>query len=83
MISPSDVIRLVQEALRPHDPDARVEVFDKTGESNHFIVFVVSRAFAGQSVLACMRMVNDALRPAMADGRLHAAEIKTQVPETV
>ena len=76
MISVPDIIALVQAKI----PDAEVNCLDKTGMSDHFIIHVVSTAFAVGSIMDRHRMVQDALNPAMQDGRLHAAEIKTEVP---
>ena len=76
MITVPDIIALVQSKI----PDAEVNCLDKTGMSDHFIIHVVSKAFAEGSIMDRHRMVQDALNPAMQDGRLHAAEIKTEIP---
>jgi len=94
MISIPDLIGIVKAAV----PDAEVNVMDKTGMSDHFIIHVVSASFEelgimdrhrkvqdalNPAILGIMdrhRKVQDALNPAMADGRVHAAEIKTAVP---
>jgi stress-induced morphogen len=76
MISIPDLIQLVTEKY----PDAEVNVMDKTGMKDHFIIHVTSKAFEGQGVMDRHRMVMDCLNPAMQDGRLHAAEIKTATP---
>jgi stress-induced morphogen len=44
-------------------------------------VFVRSKAFAGVSPLDRHRMVEKALAPARADGRIHALQIRTALPE--
>ena len=76
MISIPDLIALVKTAV----PDAEVNVMDKTGMSDHFIIHVVSKEFEGKNVMERHRMVQSCLTEAMKDGRVHAAEIKTDVP---
>lgn len=75
MIAPSDVEALIKAEF----PDADVQVIDKTGMSDHFIIQVASARFATAGIMDRHRMVMAALQPAYADGRLHAAEIKTAV----
>lgn len=70
----------VEALLKAHFPNAHVEVFDKTGVQDHYIVFVSDESFASLNAMARHRAVNAALSPAIVDGRLHAVEIKTQVP---
>ncbi len=67
--------------LRETMPDAQVRVFDMTGTMDHLEVFVRSKAFAGVSPLDRHRMVERALAPARADGRIHALQIRTATPE--
>lgn len=67
--------------LRQTMPDAEVRVFDLTGTMDHLEVFVRTNAFAGVSPLDRHRMVERALAPARADGRIHALQIRTATPE--
>ena len=67
--------------LRQTMPDAEVRVYDMTGTMDHLEVFVRSKAFAGVSPLNRHRMVEKALAPARADGRIHALQIRTALPE--
>jgi stress-induced morphogen len=67
--------------LRQTMPDAEVQVYDMTGTMDHLEVFVRSKAFAGVSPLDRHRMVEKALAPARADGRIHALQIRTATPE--
>ncbi|MEE2986938.1 MAG: BolA/IbaG family iron-sulfur metabolism protein [Nitrospinota bacterium] len=76
MISIEDLISLVKTGI----PDAEVNVMDRTGMSDHFIINVVSSKFEGMNVMERHRTVQETLNPAMKDGRIHAAEIKTAVP---
>jgi len=76
MISIADLIDLVKTAV----PDAEVNVLDKTGMKDHFIIHVTSATFEDLGIMDRHRKVQDALNPAMQDGRIHAAEIKTATP---
>jgi len=76
MIIIPDLIGLVQAAM----PDAEVNALDKTGMKDHFIIHVTSKTFEGVGIMDRHRMVMEALDPAMKDGRLHAAEVKTATP---
>ncbi len=67
--------------LRRTMPDAGVRVHDMTGTMDHLEVFVQSSAFAGVPPLERHRMVERALAPARADGRIHALQIRTATPE--
>ena len=76
MIGIPDLIELVKVEI----PDAEVNVMDKTGMSDHFIIHVTSPKFEGMNVMERHRLVQGTLTAAMADGRVHAAEIKTATP---
>ena len=69
------------ELLRHSLPDAQVRMRDMTGTMDHLEVLVSSKAFAGVSPLDRHRMVERALAPARADGRIHALQIRTLLPE--
>ncbi len=77
MISIENLIALVQSGI----PDADVNVMDKTGMMDHFIIHVTSKKFEDMNIMERHRAVQDTLNPAMQDGRIHAAEIKTATPE--
>ncbi len=72
---------IITAMLRETMPDARAQVRDMTGTMDHLEVLVVSKAFAGVSPLDRHRMVERALAPARADGRIHALQIRTALPE--
>ena len=72
---------VITAMLRETMPDAQVQVYDMTGTMDHLEVFVRSKAFAGVSPLDRHRMVEKALAPARADGRIHALQIRTATPE--
>lgn len=67
--------------IRSLIPDAEVQLWDRTGTMDHFDVLVRSKAFAGRSLLDRHRMVEEAVREARADGRIHALAIRTEVVE--
>lgn len=76
MINIPDLIALVTDQIS----DAEVNVMDKTGMKDHFVIHVTSREFEGKNIMDRHRMVMDCLSEAMNDGRVHAAEIKTDLP---
>ena len=69
------------DLIRARLPDAEVGIFDRTGTMDHFNVTVRSSAFRGKSLLEQHRLVYGALQDALADGRVHAVELKTIVAE--
>ena len=77
MIDNTSLTTLVRAAI----PDARVDIFDRTGTMDHFNVTVTSAAFAGVPPLDRHRMVYRALDAALKDGRVHAVELTTKLPE--
>ncbi len=77
MITEPEFVALVRATL----PDAEVRLFDRTGTMDHYDVFVRSSAFGGISLLDRHRLVESAVAPARADGRLHALAITTEVTE--
>lgn len=72
---------MISALLRETMPDVRVRVRDMTGTMDHLDVLVVTKAFEGVSPLDRHRMVEKALAPARADGRIHALQIRTATPE--
>jgi stress-induced morphogen len=71
----------LSDLIRTRLPDAEVGIFDRTGTMDHFNVTVRSRAFKGKTLLEQHRLVYGALQDALADGRVHAVELKTIVAE--
>ena len=69
----------LQSLLEGAFPDAGgVEVVDRTGGGDHFHVTVVSRRFAGLSLVDQHRLVYDALAEPLADGTIHELRITTR-----
>jgi stress-induced morphogen len=77
MITNDDLTALVRSAIS----DAEVSIVDRTGTMDHFNVTVKSNAFRGKGLLEQHRMVYGAIKAAHADGRIHAVELTTIVPE--
>jgi stress-induced morphogen len=67
--------------IRVDMPDAEVAVVDRTGTMDHFNVTVRSSAFRGKTLIEQHQLVYGALRAALKDGRVHAVELKTLIPE--
>jgi BolA family transcriptional regulator, general stress-responsive regulator len=76
MITPQQIAELVREIM----PDAVVNASDYTGTQDHYNLHVVSDRFADMPVLDRHRLVYSALDGALKDGRLHAVQIKTELP---
>jgi stress-induced morphogen len=76
MIQTTDIVSLIQADF----PDAKVDILDKTGMSDHFIIRVVSAKFNGINIMDRHRLVMKSLETAMQDGRLHAVELQTAIP---
>lgn len=62
-------------------PDAEVEVRDTTGTGDHFEARVVSRAFAGKTMVQQHQAVYAPLQDWLKTGELHALQLKTSSPE--
>lgn len=77
MISTDELTQIITSELS----DARVEIHDRTGASDHFSIKVTSSQFADLNIMDRHRKVMGILQPAMSDGRLHAVELKTELPE--
>ena len=76
MMETADIEALIKAAL----PDAEIRVMDTTGTKDHFRVEVVSLQFDGKSRIDQHRMVQDCLKSAVDDGRIHALSISTHTP---
>jgi stress-induced morphogen len=76
MITPEEIKQTLAEAL----PGSTIETQDLTGGGDHWQVIIVSPAFEGKGLLEQHRMVNQALKEAMDDQRIHALALKTFSP---
>lgn len=77
MIDNASLTALIQAEM----PDAAVDIVDRTGTMDHFNVTVRSRAFAGKTLIEQHQLVYGTLKAALKDGRVHAVELKTLLPE--
>ena len=73
----AEIAQLIKKTI----PDAQVEVDDLTGGSDHFAIRVVSYRFQGLALIDQHRLVQQALQTALSDGRIHAVQIKTELPK--
>jgi acid stress-induced BolA-like protein IbaG/YrbA len=71
-------ISAIHNLVVNHLPGATVEV---SGDGRHFDILVISEAFAGLMPVKKQQLVYGALNDAIADGSLHAVNIKTYTPE--
>ena len=72
---------VIESYLRVTMPDAAVSITDRTGMRDHFSIRVVSAAFKDKNLLDRNRLIYHALREPMADGRIHAMELKAHTPD--
>ncbi len=56
---------------------ANIDVVDRTGTGDHFLVSVETPRFGGLGLVEQHRLVYDALAAPMADGTIHELRIKT------
>ena len=68
--------------IRTALPDARVELQDLTGTSDHWKALIVSAAFAGKSLIQRHRMVMAVLAEEM-KGPIHALTLDVKTPDEV
>ena len=68
--------------LRAALPDARVELQDLTGTSDHWKATIVSAAFLGKSLIERHRLVMAALAEEM-KGPIHALTLDVKSPDEV
>jgi stress-induced morphogen len=76
MIEPAQVQQLLLAAF----PDAELELVDLTGTKDHYQARIVSKEFAGRSLIEQHQLVYRALGDAM-KGPIHALALKTYTPE--
>lgn len=70
----------VQKLVETEIPEAEVFVQDLTGTLDHYRVVVISKNFAGKSLVQRHQMVNGALKEPL-KGDLHALTIEAYTPE--
>ncbi len=62
-------------------PDAQVTLEDLSGGGDHFQINVVSKAFAGLSLIRQHQMVYGALQAELASEAIHALALNTSTPK--
>lgn len=68
----------VTALIRAGMPGAEVEV---NGDGQHFMARIVSREFAGKSLIERQRLVMATVSAEIQSGELHAISFKTYTPE--
>jgi len=76
MITEEEIETIIRTAI----PGAVAGAVDLTGTRDHWEVRVSCEGFRGKSLVEQHRMVNQALKAPLEDGRIHALAIKTKVP---
>jgi stress-induced morphogen len=74
-VTADDIVAKIRVAL----PDARVEMQDLTGTSDHWKALIVSAAFTGKSLIERHRVVMAALAEEM-KGPIHALTLDVKAP---
>jgi stress-induced morphogen len=77
-VNPDDIRAKIRAAL----PDADVTLEDLTGTKDHWKARIVSRAFAGRSLMDRHRMINSALAAELR-GPIHALTMETLTPDEI
>jgi stress-induced morphogen len=75
-VTAAQITEKIQRAL----PDARVELQDLTGTSDHWKALIISAAFAGKSLIQRHRMVMNVLADEM-KGPIHALTLDVKTPD--
>ena len=70
----------IEALIRAAIPDARIEIRDLAGDSDHYAARVVSASFAGLNRVKQHQLVYRALGGRMGK-ELHALQLETAVPE--
>lgn len=70
----------IEKLIKAGIPDAEVRIEDLRGDAEHFIAYISSASFAGQTRVRQHQMVYEALGDAMGE-KLHSLAIQTSVPE--
>ena len=72
-------VEMIRELLEQAFPAAaELDVLDRTGGGDHFLVTLATPEFDGLSLLDQHRLVNDALAGPLRDGRIHELRIRTK-----
>jgi len=77
-VTAEQIIAKIRVAL----PDAKVELQDLTGTSDHWKATVISEAFAGKSLIERHRIVMASLAEEMT-GPIHALTLDVKAPDEI
>ena len=77
MVQPNDIDAAIRLAM----PDAQVSIEDLNGGGDHLQVRVVSKKFAGLSLIRQHQLVYSALKDELASEAIHALALNTSTPE--
>jgi stress-induced morphogen len=66
----------IQKRLTKAFPKALIQVEDTRNDDQHLAVTITAQEFAGQTMIACHKLVYAALEQ-MRNGRIHAMSLKT------
>jgi stress-induced morphogen len=69
----------LQKILQNSFPNAKIELVDLVGDSDHYSVTIIDKIFTNKSRVEQHKMVNLALKEILGD-ELHALQIKTLSP---
>ena len=72
-----EIEMLIKEAI----PDSEIHIEDLSGDGDHYLALVTSRAFNGKTRVQQHQMVYDALQGRMGE-ELHALALQTKVRDT-
>ncbi len=76
MVQPEELLALIRQVI----PDAEVTVEDLSGGGDHFKLNVVSKEFAGLSLIRQHQLVYSALKDELASEAIHALALNTSIP---
>ncbi len=66
----------LEQILRAHFPNARLEIVDIVGDQDHYSVTIYDKIFANKTRIEQHKLVNNALKNELKDV-LHAMQLKT------
>lgn len=67
---------IIEQNLRTHFPEGKIEVIDLVGDNNHYQVKITDGSFAGKTRIQQHKMVNQALKELLKED-LHAMSLIT------
>ena len=77
MVQPEELLAAIRQVI----PDADVTVEDLSGGGDHLKLNVVSKEFAGLSLIRQHQLVYSALKDELATEAIHALALNTSTPD--